>query len=88
MKKHYGGDRAGQGDSVFENKTKMTARPGTMISEDFSAPGNFPREVMMKDYPTMDYAEYSPYPDSLDGTDEQVQTDERGMKRRMSGQKY
>ncbi len=87
MKKHYD-DGAGRGDSVFENKTKMTARPGTMISEDYSKPGNMPDMVMMKDYPKPDYAEYSPYPDSLEGNDEQIGMDERGMKRQRSGIKY
>ena len=86
MKKHY--DGAGKGDSVFENKTKATARSGGMISEDYSAPGNLPQSVMMKDYPKVGYAEFSPYPDDIEGTDAITNMDERGMKRQLSGIKY
>lgn len=65
---------------------KYSARAG-MIQEDKSAPSNLPREVIMREYPKVDYL-YQPIDDTMEGIDRQMDSSVRGVRKQLANKKY
>ncbi len=67
-------------------KKKYSGRSG-MIQEDKSAPSNLPREVIMKEYPKVDYL-YQPIDDTIEGIDRQMNSSVMGVRKQLANKKY
>lgn len=65
---------------------KKNGRAG-MLYEDKSAPSNCPREVIMKEYPKVDYL-YQPIDDTMYGIDHQMNSGVRGVRKQLANKKY
>lgn len=60
---------------------------GAMIREDRSKPSNLPQEVMMKEYPPVDY--FNSYiDDSIYGIDNQMQNGVSGLKKQVRSRMF
>lgn len=58
-----------------------------MLHEDKSAPSNCPREVIMKEYPKVDYL-YQPIDDTMEGIDRQMNAGVGGVRKQLASKKY
>jgi len=65
---------------------KYSSKSG-MIHEDKSAPSNLPREVIMKEYPKVDYL-YQPIDDTMEGIDRQMKSSVSGVRKQLASKKY
>lgn len=65
---------------------KHHARAG-MIYEDKNAPSNLPREVIMEEYPKVNYI-YQPIDDTMYGVDHQMESIATGVQRQLAKKKY
>lgn len=66
---------------------KMHNGRAGMLHEDKSAPSSCPREVMMTEYPAVDYL-YQPIDDTMYGIDHQMDTSVKDVRRHMAKKKY
>lgn len=66
---------------------KKYSNKGGMLHEDKSAPSNCPREVIMKEYPKVDYL-YQPIDDTIEGIDRQMNSGVSGVRKQLASKKY
>jgi len=60
----------------MSEETKTMGK-GAMISEDYNAPGNLPREIKHVDYPKKNYFNSTPLDDTLEGIDKRINSSVR-----------
>jgi hypothetical protein len=67
---------------MAKKKMYYSNRDSGMIKEDYSAPSNLPQKSFMKNYPLMDFGgDQSWIDDTLSGTDAQINSDAKGMRK-------
>ena len=73
--------------ATFESSKRQQLEDSGMIREDHSQIANLPQEVMIKPYPTNDYAVYG-LDDTSTGIDKQMNKDVEGARKHRSSRKY
>lgn len=84
MAKRYYGEEYYAG---MAGSKKQQRSDGAMISKDMSATANMPQNVVMRDYPKVDYAMYN-LNDTITGIDYQMKSDMKGKKKGGMPEKY
>ncbi len=89
MRKPSSGDRLGEEFYAgLKLRTKTETRDYNMLSEDPRAIANMPQEVIMKQYPKVDYASYEGLNDTINMVDFQMRQDSKRQKRGPYPEKY
>jgi hypothetical protein len=84
MAKRYYGDEFYAGMAGSKKQQRADA---SMIQKDMSAIANMPQNVVMKEYPQVDYAYYD-LNDTITGIDYQMKADMKGKKKGPMPEKY
>lgn len=84
MARYY--DQKNEFYAGMDARRRQEMQDAGMISEDRSAVANLPQNVVMKEYPPVDYDSYN-LNDDIRGVDVQMRDDLRGAKKK-SGQAY
>lgn len=66
---------------------KRYYKESSMISKDMSAMANMPQNVVMREYPKVDYSMYG-LNDTISGIDAQMKGDNKGKKKGSTTNKY
>lgn len=80
-KRYYDSKKARIGNGYYagyESRLMQEREDGSMLNEDRSQVANLPQEVIMKFYPKVDYAHYSPLNDTIASVDNQIDKDSSG----------